>query len=199
VTRSGRRPGESGTREAIRDAAASLFAEQGYERTTMRAIAAAAGVDQKLVAHFFGSKERLFVDVVALPFDPAAVIPALFAGSPSDVGERFARFLVSLLENPDARRRLTGLIRAAATEPEAARMVRDLISREVIGRIVTALDVDDADLRASLVGSQVVGLAMARYIVGVEPLASLEPEALIAAIAPNLQRYLVGPIGGAVR
>ena len=197
--RSGRRPGTSGTREAIREAAARLFAEHGYDRTSMRAIAAAAGVDQKLVAHFFGSKQRLFVEVFAPPFDPAVVVPELFAGDPADIGERVARFLLTVLEHPESRHRLTGLIRAAASEPEAARMVRDLISREMLARFVDALDVEDADIRANLLGSQVVGLAMARYIVAVEPLASMPADAVVAAIAPNLQRYLVEPLPAAAK
>jgi AcrR family transcriptional regulator len=192
--RSGRRPGASGTREAIREAAARLFAERGYDRTSMRAIAAAAGVDQKLVAHFFGSKQRLFVEVFTPPFDPGVAIPGMLAGAREGIGERAARFLLDILEDPDGRRRMTGLIRAAASEPEAARMVRDLISREILARFVEALDVEDADVRASLFGSQVVGLAMARYIVGVEPLASMPADAVSAAIAPNLQRYLVEPL-----
>jgi len=191
---SGRRPGESGTREAIRAAAARLFSEQGYDRTSLRAVAAAAGVDPKLVAHYFGTKQRLFLAVVELPFDPAVAVPAIFAGPRKEIGERLARFFVGVLENPEGRRRMTGLVRAAASEPEAARLVRELIGREVVGRIVEELEVDDAGLRASLVGSQLVGLAMARYVVGIEPLASLRPEAVVAAIAPNLQRYLTGPL-----
>ncbi|HEV2712595.1 MAG TPA: TetR family transcriptional regulator [Gaiellaceae bacterium] len=192
--RSGRRPGDSGTREAIREAAARLFAERGYDRTSMRAIAAAAGVDQKLIAHFFGSKQRLFVEVFTPPFDPAVAIPELFAADRADIGERVANFLLGVLESPEGRRRMTGLIRAAASQPEAAAMVRDLIGREILARIVEALGVEDADVRASLLGSQVVGLAMARYIVGVEPLASMPAGAVAAAIAPNLQRYLVEPL-----
>lgn len=192
--RSGRRPGDSGTREAIRAAAARLFAAQGYDRTSLRAVAAEAGVDPKLVAHYFGSKQQLFVAVVELPFDPAVAVPAIFAGPREEIGERLARFFVGVLEDPEGRRRMTGLVRAAASEPEAARLVRELIGREVVGRIVEQLEVDDAGLRASLVGSQMVGLAMARYVVGIEPLASLPPDAVVAAIAPNLQRYLTGPL-----
>jgi AcrR family transcriptional regulator len=195
--RSGRRPGASGTREAIREAAARLFAERGYDRTSIRAIAAAARVDQKLIAHFFGSKQRLFVEVFTPPFDPAVAIPELFAGDRADIGGRFARFLLGVLEDPEGRQRMTGLIRAAASEPEAARMVRDLIGREILARITEALDVEDADVRASLLGSQVVGLTMARYIVAVEPLASMPAEAVIAAIGPNFQRYLVEPLPAA--
>jgi AcrR family transcriptional regulator len=197
--RSGRRPGDSGTREAIRSAASRQFAELGYDRTSMRSVAREAGVDPALVAHFFGTKHQLFVDVVELPFDPDQVLPVLFAGQPEEIGRRFADFLLTTLENPEARRRLTGLVRAAASEPDAARMVRELITREVFARVVDALGVNDAHLRATLLGSQVVGLIMARYVIGIEPLASLPPDAVAAAIAPNLQRYLTGPLGASAR
>jgi AcrR family transcriptional regulator len=192
--RTGRRPGESGTREAIRAAAGHQFAERGYDRTSLRSVAAEAGVDQRLVVHFFRSKQRLFVDVVELPFDPAAVVPAMLGGDREKVGERVANFLLAVLENPEGRQRMTGLIRAAATEPEAARMVRELMTREVFTRIVEALGVDDADIRAGLVSSQVVGLLMARYVLEVEPIASMPATAVAAAMAPNLQRYLVEPL-----
>jgi AcrR family transcriptional regulator len=192
--RSGRRPGESGTREAIRDAAARQFAELGYDRTSLRSIAREAGVDQKLVAYFFGTKQLLFVEVVKLPFDPAVVVPVVFGGDPEGGGRRIAEFVLGILEDPESRRPLVGLVRAATSEPEAARMVRELLTREVLARIVAELGSDDADFRASLLGSQIVGLLMARYIVRIEPLASLPPEQVAAAIAPNLQRYLVEPL-----
>jgi AcrR family transcriptional regulator len=106
--RSGRRPGDSGTRDAIRTAAGRQFAEQGYDRTSMRSIAGEAGVDPALVAHFFGTKHELFVDVVELPFDPGQVLPVIFAGDRQHVGRRLADFLLTALENPEARRRMTG-------------------------------------------------------------------------------------------
>lgn len=192
--RSGRRPGDSGTRTAIRAAAGRQFAELGYDRASLRSIATEAGVDPALIAHFFGSKHRLFVEVVELPFDPEQVVPIIFAGDPGAAGQRLASFLLTALEDPEVRRRMTGLVRAASSEPEAARMVRELVTREVFARIVEALGVDDADVRASLVGSQVVGLVMARYVVCIEPLASLPADTVAAAIAPNLQRYLTEPL-----
>lgn len=193
--RSGRRPGDSGTREAIRAAASEQFSERGYDRPSMRSIAQQAGVDPALVSHFFGSKHALFVDVVELPFDPEQVVPMLFGGGErADIGERLATFLIGVLETPDGRRRVTGLVRAAASEPEAAQMVRDLLTREIFARVVEQLRVDDADLRANLVASQVIGLVMARYIVGLQPLASLPPGEIVAAVAPALQRYLTGPL-----
>jgi AcrR family transcriptional regulator len=190
----GRRPGSSRTREAILGSARRLFAELGYDRTTIRAVAAEADVDAALVIHFFGSKQQLFLSVVELPFEPAEVLPRLLEGDRAAVGERFARFLVSVLEDAEARGRLTGMVRAAASEPAAARMLRELITERVLGPLAEALGVENARLRATLVGSQVVGLVMARHVVGVEPLASLEGEALVGAVAPTFQRYLTEPL-----
>jgi AcrR family transcriptional regulator len=192
--RKGRRPGESGTREAIAQAARRRFAELGYDRATLRGIAAEAGVDAALIVHFFGSKQRLFVSVMGFPFSPSEVIPGIVGPGLEGAGERLARFILSLLEDPAGRDRVTGIVRAAASEPEAARAVRDLLTRELIGTFVRHLGVPDADLRATLVGSQVVGLVMARYVVKVEPLASLEPDAVVRAITPTLQRYLEEPL-----
>jgi AcrR family transcriptional regulator len=192
--RSGRRRGESGTREAIARAARRQFGRLGYDRATLRGIAAEAGVDVALISHFFGSKQRLFVAVMGFPFSPRDVIPAIVGEGLEGAGERLARFVVSLLEDPDGRARATGLVRAAATEPEAARAVRELLARELIGAFVENLGVPDADLRANLIGSQVVGLVMARYVVAVEPLATLEPDAVVSAIGPTFQRYLEEPL-----
>jgi len=193
--RSGRRPGDSGTREAIRAAAIEQFAERGYDRPSMRSIAQQAGVDPALVSHFFGSKHALFVDVVELPFDPAQAIPALFGGGDREqIGARLAGFLLSVLEEPSARRRVIGLVRAATSEPEAARMVRDLLTREIFAPVVEELRVDDAQLRANLVSSQIVGMVMARYILGLEPLASMAAQDVAAIVGPTLQRYLTEPL-----
>ncbi|MEA2192017.1 MAG: hypothetical protein QOI73_2138 [Solirubrobacteraceae bacterium] len=198
--RSGRRPGDSGTREAIRAAAIEQFSQRGYDRPSMRSIAQQAGVDPALVSHFFGSKHALFVDVVELPFDPAQVIPMVFGdGDRAQVGTRLAGFLVGVLDQPAARRRIVGLVRAAASEPEAARMVRELLAREIFARVVEQLRVDDAQLRANLVASQVVGLVMARYILGLEPLASMAADDVAAAVAPTLQRYLTEPLAASDR
>lgn len=195
--RSGRRPADSGTREAIEGAARRQFAALGYDRTSLRSIAAEAGVDPALVAYFYGSKPKLFVQVMEAPFDPAQVVPAVFKLGAEAAGGRLAHFLLSALEDPGIQSKFVGLVRAAASEPEAAAMVRELIGRGVLAQIVHALDVEDAELRATLLGSQVVGLVMARYIIAIEPLASLPPATVAAAIAPNLQRCLTGPLPAA--
>jgi AcrR family transcriptional regulator len=193
--RAGRRPGRSGTRDAILAAARRQFARAGYDRTTLRSIAAEAQVDPALVVHFFGSKQRLFMTGVELPIDPSALVEHVATGPRSRVGERMAAFLFGAVENdPDVRNRWIGMIRAAASEPEAASMLRTVLETRLFAPLAEALGVDDAGLRANLAGSQIVGLGMARYIVGVEPIASADPDRIAAAIAPTLQRYLVGRI-----
>jgi AcrR family transcriptional regulator len=193
-SRAGRRPGTSGTRAAIAAAARRRFAELGYDRTTIRGIADEAGVDAALVVHFFGSKQRLFLSVMALPFEPERVLPEILAGPRSQAGLRLARFAVSILENPESRNVLTGVLRAAASEPEAARVARELVAERVVAAFSEGLAVDQPELRANLVSSQIVGLIMARYVLAVEPLASLDADDLAKAIAPNLQRYLTRPL-----
>ena len=195
--RAGRRPGPTTTRDAIAEAARSQFAGLGYDRATIRAIAAEAGVDPALVVHFFGSKRDLFAAAMAPPFDPAEVMPRVLTGPRSQLGRRLAEFAVGQLEQPEAQRVITGVVRAAASEPQAAAMVRDLVAERVVSAIAERVPGPDARLRANLVASQVIGLVMARYVIRVEPLASLPREELVRAIAPTLQRYLTAPLDGA--
>jgi AcrR family transcriptional regulator len=192
--RTGRRPGVNRTREAIAAAAATLFAEQGFDRTSVRAVAREAGVDPALVAHYFGSKQRLFVEVSRLPFEPEAIVAHVVSGEPDHVGARLAQFVLGVLETPEGRERMTALVRAATSEPAAAEALRTLIQKGVVGPVAHGLGSERAELRATLAGSQVVGLIMARYIVGVEPLASAPADEVARAVAPTLQRYLTEPL-----
>lgn len=194
MARTGRPPGGTRNREAILAAAAHHFAEFGYDRTSMRAIAAEAGVDQALIAHYFGSKHQLFIAAVEFPLEPAEILPEVLSADRSTIGERLAQVQLTLLEDPDARRRLTGLVRAASSEPDAARLLREFLMREIIGPVAEALGSDEPELRVSLVGSQIIGLMMARYIARVEPLASLPAERVVQLVGPTLQRYLMQPL-----
>ena len=171
-------------------AAQRQFADTGYDRTTMRSVAIEAAVDRKLVAYFFGSKQALFVAATRLPFDPVAAMPTVLGGDPAGMGERLARLILGLLEDPDAGSRLTGLVRAAAAEPEAARMVRDLFMREIWTPASESIPASKPELAVNLVATQVLGLVMARYVIRAEPLASLPAEAVVASLAPILQRLL---------
>jgi AcrR family transcriptional regulator len=193
-TRSGRRPGDSGTRDAIRAAAREQFARQGYDRTSMRSVALAAGVDPTLVSHFFGSKQRLFAEVMQLPFDPAVVLPRILAGDRAGIGARLAGFIVAILDSPEGYARMTGLVRAAASEDAAAVVVRERVSRDILAPLAAGLGSDQPELRGSLAASQMVGLVMARHVVGIQPLADLPPERVAALIAPVLQHYLTDPL-----
>lgn len=193
MARTGRRPGARNTRAEILDAAREYFAREGYEAATIRAIAGRAGVDPALVHHFFGTKTALFAEAMKLPVDPAQLIDGIVSGDRDTIGERLARTFFSVWES-DARTPFVALIRSAATHEEAARMVREAISTEILGRIAAFVGSPDARLRATLVGSQLVGIIMARYIIRIEPLASAHPELLIPAVAPTIQRYLTGDI-----
>jgi AcrR family transcriptional regulator len=195
--RAGRRPGASGTREAIAGVARRQFAELGYDRTSMRRIALEAGVDPTLVTHFYGSKQQLFLDVVELPFAPADVVTRLLSGDPASAGERVARFVLQVLESEQGRGRVIGIIRAATSEPVAARLIRDVLTRELLTPVAEAIGAGDARYRASLCASQMIGIALARYIVAIEPLASQPVDDVVAAVGPTLQRYLTGPLGAA--
>jgi AcrR family transcriptional regulator len=188
--RTGRRPGATDTREAIAVAARSHFAELGYERATFRAIAGAAGVDPALVVHFYGTKEELFRQVMALPPAVEDAIEHLAEGPRATVGRRLAELVVGALEDPASRTVVLGRIRCAATHPHAAALVRETVTRDLL-RLASALTDDEPETRAVLVGAQVVGIALARYVVLVEPLASMSRSEVIELVAPTFQHFLV--------
>jgi AcrR family transcriptional regulator len=193
--RSGRRPGDPSTREGILDAARASFAEHGYDRATIRDIAARAAVDPALVIHYFGSKEALFTEALQLPVQPGEVFARGMAAGPEHVGATVVRAFLDSWEPPETRVRLMAMLRSALTNEAAMGMMRDLLVREVFGPITAALGVPDAQLRATLVGSQFIGLSVMRYIGHIEPLASATVDELVAAIGPTVQRYLTGDIG----
>lgn len=192
MPRSGRRPGSSGSREKILAAARAHFAKLGYDGATLRGIAASSRVDPALVTHFFGSKERLFVEALHFP-DPAVFIPRLLEPGREGVGERLVAFFLAVWDSPEGRP-LLGLVRSVAANERAAEMLRQFISREVLGRIAAELDVDQPKLRAALSGSQLIGLAFLRYIVRLEPIASAPQGELVRLVGPTLQRYIAGPL-----
>lgn len=195
MPRTGRRPGESEARERILRAAREAFGARGLDGATIRAIGASAGVDPALVHHYFGTKERLFVAAIELPFDPATVLPTLLVGPPDEVGHRLVRFFCSSLwESERSRDALMGIFRSAVTDPRAAEVVRALIVERAARPLAEAIGKPEPSLRATLVGSQLVGLAVVRYIVRVEPLASAPVARVVEAIGPTIQRYLAGPL-----
>ena len=191
--RTGRRPGASETREQIATVARAQFAELGYERTTFRGIAAAAGVDPALVVHFYGSKQDLFRQVMALPATVSDAIVRIGDGPRDQVGRRLAELVIGALENPATRPIVLGRIRSASSHPDAAALVRETVTRD-LARLAGAITEDQPETRAVLVGAHVVGIALARYVVLVEPLASLPPSEVVELAAPTFQRFLVEPL-----
>ena len=189
MPRTGRRPGVSGSRERILAAAREQFAAAGWDATTIRGIATTAGVDPALVMHYFGSKEGIFRAALEFPIDPAEMVPQLLAPGLDGLGGRMVRFFIRVWDSPEGRP-LLGVIRSAVASEQAAQLLREFVSREVLGRLAEALEVDQPRLRASLAGSQLVGLAMLRYVVKLEPVASASGEQLAAWVGPTLQRYL---------
>ncbi|HSS68856.1 MAG TPA: TetR family transcriptional regulator [Nocardioidaceae bacterium] len=190
----GRRPAGSDTRETIILAARKRFSEHGYPGTTMRAIAADAEVDPRLITHFFGSKQELFATVVELPFNPEVVFPMLLSGSDDGLGRRLAEFILNILENPQSRNVITGIIRAAASEDAAAAQIRDRVVVRMLTPLAEHVGADRPELRASLIASQVVGLAFARHVVEVPALRSAERAELATFLGRVFDVYLRGPL-----
>lgn len=193
VATRGRRPGQSSTREAILDAARSSFARNGFERTTIRAIAKRARVDPALVIRSYGSKDQLFDAVMALPFDPDAISEAI-GTDPDQIGERIARFFFSMWDDPKVGSRMLGLIRCATSHEQAAAILRRIVEQAILARIAANLPPGDAPLRADLIASQLIGVGFARYVIRLEPLASANVDSIVGAIGPTIQRYATGPI-----
>jgi AcrR family transcriptional regulator len=190
----GRPPGSSRRREAILAAARESFAARGYERTTIRGIASAAGVDPALVHHYHGSKEELFVRAVSLPISPGEVLEELLSSGTERLGEEVVRFFLRTWDAEPRRGVLVALLRAAASNERAAGLLRDLLARDVVDGVSRALGRPDAPLRATLAASHLVGMAVARYIVRVEPIASASHDTLAAAIGPSVERSLTGEL-----
>jgi AcrR family transcriptional regulator len=178
----------------VLDAARARFGAHGYEGTKLRDVAADAGVDVALVSYFFGSKDGLFAAAMAFPVNPAELVEELLADGVDGIGERLLRRFLQVWDDGDGRSPLIGLVRSASTNEQAAALVRGFVERELLGRIATAIEAPQPELRAALAGSQMVGLIMARYVVRVEPLAQCDPEMLVAAVGPTLQRYLTGDV-----
>jgi AcrR family transcriptional regulator len=187
-------------RATILKAAGEEFAERGYEASSLRAIARRAGVDPALVHHYFEDKRDLFAETIHAPFRPDRVVPGILAGPRDQVGESVARYVLTELASPTAQKRAGLVLRTAIGHNPASRMLREFLVREVLHRVAEGVGGPDAELRATLAASQIVGLMMTRYVLRIEPIASAPIDELVGRLGPVLQWHLVDyAAGGAVK
>ncbi|HET9896918.1 MAG TPA: TetR family transcriptional regulator [Streptosporangiaceae bacterium] len=198
----GRRAGDSGTSEAILEAARGQFAEHGYRGATIRAIASAAGVDPALVHHFYGTKEALFAAAMRMPVVPSQVLAAALGDMPDGPrGEHLVRTALTLWESDGIRETFEGLLRSAVTSDHAAAMLREFMADSILGTIarvsgLTTLgsSTDEVQYRVAMVASQMLGLALIRLVLKLPMVAGASVDELAATIGPAVERYLTGDI-----
>ncbi|MFF2387449.1 TetR family transcriptional regulator [Agromyces sp. NPDC058104] len=190
----GGKPGD--LRARILAAATAEFGERGYEAASMRAIARRAGVDPALVHHYFDDKQRLVAEVVEAPLRPDRLVRTALDGPLDGLGERLVRAVLTAWDSPTVRPAAVAALRSAIGQGPVARMLREFLRREIMHRIAERLDdvgdPGDAELRAELAASQVVGVIMVRYVLEFEPIASLPVEELVARVGPAVQWHLTG-------
>lgn len=189
-SRRGRRSGGPPTREVILDAARARFLAEGYQTVTLRDVAADAGVDVALISYYFGSKQGLFAAAMALPIHPAQVIDPLLDGDPETLAERLLRTLLSVWDSPDIGTQLQAVAITAFGDPNMLRLIRDGIGGEIISRIAEHLGGPDAMQRAAAATTQIAGLIFARYLLKLEPIASMQAEQIVEHLRPPLQLAL---------
>jgi AcrR family transcriptional regulator len=196
--RPGRPAGNSDTRDRILASARELFARNGIGNTSIRAVAAAAGVDSALVHHYFGTKEKLFAAAVRIPIDPMAVLGPLREVPVEELGYKIPSTLLSLWDS-EIGAAFMATLRSILAGSEAnlfRSFIQDVVAVEVGARV------DDPPgsglIRVEFVASQLVGVVIARYILELEPFASLPAEQIARTVAPNLQRYLTGDLSDAL-
>lgn len=170
-------------------AARAEFAERAYDGASIRAIAARAGVDPALVHHYFGTKEQLFLAAMEIPFVPSEVAGQIVTGPMGTIGERAVRMWLAIWGDPVKRAPFLALLRSAMTHDAAAALLRQLASRVMLARVVSGLEIPDRELRAEAAVAHLLGVALMRYVVKIEPLASVPDEELVTLVGPVIQRY----------
>ncbi|WP_041832084.1 TetR/AcrR family transcriptional regulator [Actinoplanes sp. N902-109] len=195
VRRSGRRPGNQDTKQAILAAARTVFADRGFDKASIRAIATQAEVDPALVHHYFGTKEKLFLACMDLPINPAELIPQAIEGPRESAGERLVRLVLSVWDSPHGSVAVA-MLRSAMSNEWTARLMREFVVTQILRRAIAGLGIDakEAPMRTALVATQIAGMAVVRYVLKVEPVASAPAEHLVAAVGPSVQRYLTGDL-----
>lgn len=186
----GRRPAGEDARAQIVEAARAELAAKGYDGTSLRGVARAAGVDPALVHHYFDGKTAVFAAAMEVPFDPRVVVDRILDVPDDRLGESLVRGFLQVWDNPEGRERIAALLRSAATHDDPMTLLRQFLLHEVFGRVAARVGPQDLERRAALVATQMIGLAFARYVAGLPGVADAEPDELVAAVGPVIQRYL---------
>jgi AcrR family transcriptional regulator len=192
-TSRGRRPGAPDTRAEVLASARASFAEKGFRGTTIRAVAASAGVDPALVHHYFGSKDDLFLAALEMPVDPREVLAPVVAQGPDGAGERLLRTFLSVWDDPGTQVQLLAVVRSVLSA-DGATLLKEGFIPVVVGPVLAQLVTDRPEVRIPLVASQVVGLIVTRYLIALPPMAQMSAEEVVARIGPVIQHYLTGDL-----
>ena len=194
--RPGRPPGTSDTRERILAAARNLFARNGIDKTSIRAIAKEAGVDPALVHHYFGTKTQLFAAAIHIPIDPMSVIGPLREVPVERIGYVLPSILLSLWDSEMGKGFIAELRSLLAGNDVS--LIRSFLQEVIAAEVGSRVDNPPGSgrIRVQFVASQLVGIVMARYILELEPFKSLPVQQIADTIAPNVQRYLTGELPG---
>lgn len=192
-TARGRRRGSPGTKQAVLDVARRQFLANGYPATTMRSIAAEAGVDVALLSYYFGSKSGLFSAALALEVNPPLLLHKAIDGDPATLPERVVQVVISTWDDPELGGPLRLMLSAATQDPEVARLVKEVLQTEMIRQLAERFGGVGATARATAFGSQVAGLLLTRYWLQIEPIASMTVRELVPLVAPGLRAAMAGP------
>lgn len=187
----GRPRGRSTTREDILAVAGRRFLAEGYAAVSMRSVAAEAGVDPALISYHFGSKRGLFGAALELTINPTLVVAAAVDAPDEVLPERLLRSLLAVWDEPERSAPLRRLFERVAVEPDAARMLREVVEREILGQFAERLG--GHDRRAAAVTVQLAGLIFLRYLLRVEPLASMSADEVVATLGPTIALALGTP------
>ena len=182
------------TKAAILRAASKEFSHAGYEAASLRSVARRAGVDPALVHHYFKDKDDLFVQTMHIPVNPGEIIAQAATAPLEQMGEALVRALLTTWRKPAFRTAATAMIRGLISSSSATKILRPFLQKEIFSRLGSRLPEDSAEPRVALVASQIIGLIVARYIIDLEPLASMDDEQVIELVAPTIQRYLTGDL-----
>nr|WP_202891775.1 TetR family transcriptional regulator [Kribbella shirazensis] len=173
-------------------AARESFADKGFAATSIRAVARQAGVDAALVHHYFGSKDELFIEAMALPLDPRVVAARILDGTREDLGRRIVAVFLGVWESDEGQQRMKAMLRSVVTSDEVARLMREGMTRMILEPVSQFLEPPDAKLRVGLIASHMIGVALTRYVVELEPVAAADLETLVDRISPAIQQYVTG-------